>query len=211
MERNECHCQLQYSIPRATIILSEYKNHPSVIHDDTVVSLTALVLMDYGHLYQVIFSSPEQTDEFDYPLSWCVLSAWDIMPAKSFIEVLIKSKAVKFITDKGYERYVSSTQHRILINNHATNLGTVSCETTWPCSNSAQKQIKHWGSFEIASNLEFSSIMGEHTIYSDKELKIHFKIPIVKVPYYQGTYFKKLVQYYKDVITSCSLPCSVSP
>ena len=52
--------------------------------------------------------------------------------------------------------------------------------------------------------------MGEHTFYSDKELKIHSKISIVKVPYYQGTYFQKLVQYYKDVIARRSLPYNVS-
>lgn len=182
-----------------------------VIHEGTEVQLTESVLMDYGHLYQAIFSSPDQTDEFNYALSWYILSAWEVMPAKPFIEVLIKSKALEFRSDPSYEGHICPTQHRILINNHFSNPGLISCETTWSCTNFAQKQIRHWRSFEIATNLEFSSTMGEHIIYSDKALKIHSLIPITEVPYYQGTYFKRLVQYYKDVTASCSLPCSVSP
>ena len=122
---------------RASILLNEYKNPPMVTHEDMEVQLTTSILMDYGHLYQTIFLSGNQTDEFDYALSWCILFAWEVMPSKPFIEVLIKSKALEFRSDLGYEGHACHTQHRILINNHSLNPGLISCETTWSCINSA--------------------------------------------------------------------------
>ena len=63
LERHDCKCVLSYSICKANIDLDKYK--PIVIKfNNESIELSPALLMDYGLLYQLIFSNPEQTDGF---------------------------------------------------------------------------------------------------------------------------------------------------
>ena len=63
LERHDCKCALIYSICKANINLDRYR--PIVIKfNNESMELTPTLLMDYGLLYQLIFSNLEQTDGF---------------------------------------------------------------------------------------------------------------------------------------------------
>ena len=65
--------------------------------------------MDYGVLYQLIFSHPNQTDGFGRKLAVCVLNVF-ICDFK-FVELIIESKPPKWLNDGG----VYPAQHSILL------------------------------------------------------------------------------------------------
>ena len=65
--------------------------------------------MDYGVLYQLIFSHPNQTDGFGRKLAVCVLNVF-ICDFK-FVELIIESKPPKWLNDGG----VYPAQHPILL------------------------------------------------------------------------------------------------
>lgn len=60
-----CQCQLVYSIPRACIDLDEYIPFVKIETKEEDLLLNVLGLLEYGFLYQAIFSNSEQTDFID--------------------------------------------------------------------------------------------------------------------------------------------------
>ena len=63
LERHDYKCALTYSICKANIDLDKYR--PVVIKfNNESIELTPALLMDFGLLYQLIFSHPNQTSGF---------------------------------------------------------------------------------------------------------------------------------------------------
>ena len=89
LEMHDCKCALTYSIYKANIDLDSYKTIIIKFNNESI-ELTPSLLMDYGVLYQLIFSHPNQTDEFGRKLAVCVLNAF-IKDFKS-VELIIESK-----------------------------------------------------------------------------------------------------------------------
>ena len=91
LERHDYKCALTYSICKANIDLDNYK--PIIIKfNNESIELTHFFLMNYGVLYQLIFSHPDQTDGFGRKLTVCVLNAF-IRDFKS-VELIIENKSL---------------------------------------------------------------------------------------------------------------------
>lgn len=68
-------CALTYSICKANMDLDNY--HLVTIRlKNEQIELTSALLMDYGLIYQLIFSNSKQTDGFRRKLTTCVLNAF---------------------------------------------------------------------------------------------------------------------------------------
>ena len=63
LERHDCKCALTYSICKVNIDLDSHKLIIIKFNNESI-ELTLSLLMDYGILYQLIFSNPDQTDGF---------------------------------------------------------------------------------------------------------------------------------------------------
>ena len=107
LERHDCKCTLIHSICKVNINLYSYK--PIVIKfNNESIELTPSLLMDYGVLYQLIFSHPNQTDRFGRKLAICVLNVF--IKYFKLIELIIKNKPSEWSNDGG----VYPAQHLIL-------------------------------------------------------------------------------------------------
>ena len=108
LERHDCKCALTYSICKANIDLDSYK--PIIIKfNNESIELTPSLLMNYGVLYQLIFSNPDQTIGFERKLAVYVLNVF-IRDFKS-VELIIKSKPSEWSNDGG----VYHAQHLIFL------------------------------------------------------------------------------------------------
>ena len=75
LESHDCKCALTYNICKTNIDLDRYR--PTVIKfNNKSIELTPTLLMNYGLLYQLIFSNPEQTDGFGRKLVVCILNVF---------------------------------------------------------------------------------------------------------------------------------------
>ena len=105
--------------------------------------------MDYGVLYQLIFSHPDQTDGFGRKLAVCVLNAF-IKDFKS-VELIIESKPPEWSNDGG----VYLTQHLIILKANQGKYQLFGTESPWPCTKFVlKKQIRYWRSKMISRNLD---------------------------------------------------------
>ena len=105
---HDCKCAFTYGICKANIDLESYMSVVIKFNNESI-ERTPAFLMDYGLLYQLIFSHPDQTDEFGRKLVVCVLNAF-IRDFKS-VELIIKSKPPEWSNDGG----VYPAQHLILL------------------------------------------------------------------------------------------------
>ena len=127
LERYDCKCALTYSISKANIDLDSYR--PIVIKfNNESIKLTLALIMDYGVLYQLIFSHPDQTDGFEKKLAIFVLNTF-IKDFKS-VELLIESKSPKWSNDRG----VYPTQHLIIFKVNQRKHQLFGIEIPWPCT-----------------------------------------------------------------------------
>ena len=108
LERHDYKCALTYSICKANINLDRYRAVVIKFNNESI-ELTSALLMDYGLLYQLIFSHLDQIDGFGRKLVVYVLNAF-IRDFKS-VELIIKSKPPKWSNDGG----VYSAQHLIIL------------------------------------------------------------------------------------------------
>ena len=139
LERHDCKCALTYSISKANIDLDSYK--PIIVKfKNESIELTPL-LMDYGVLYQLIFSHPDQTDGFGRKLAVCVLNAF-IRDFKA-VELIIESKPPEWSNDGG----VYPAQHLIILKVNQRKYQLFGTKSPWPYTKFVlKKQIKHWRS-----------------------------------------------------------------
>nr|CAN70247.1 hypothetical protein VITISV_021083 [Vitis vinifera] len=193
LERHDCKCALTYSICKANIDLDSYK--PIVIKfNNESIELTPTLLMDYGVLYQLIFSHPDQTDKFGRKLAICVLNAF-INDFKS-VELIIESKPPEWSNDGG----VYPAQHLILLKANQRKHQLFGTEDPWPCTKSSlKKQIRHWRSRIIARDLdsEIYSSSNYNLITEDNIQKIISANNFHEVPLLFQTQFTYLVDKYK--------------
>ena len=70
LERYDCKCALTYSICKTNIDLDNYKLIIIKFNNESI-KLTPSLFIDYGILYQLIFSHPDQTDGFGRKLAVC--------------------------------------------------------------------------------------------------------------------------------------------
>ena len=149
LERHDYKCALTYSICKANIDWDNYK--PIIIKfNNESIELTHFFLMNYGVLYQLIFSHPDQTDGFGRKLAVCVLNVF-IRDFKS-VELIIESKPLEWSNDGG----VYLAQHLILLKANQRKHQLFGTESPWPCTKfSLKKQIKHWRSRMISRNLDY--------------------------------------------------------
>ena len=75
LEIHDCKCTLTYNICKTNIDLDRYRYVVIKFNNESIELILAL-LMDYGLLYQLIFSHLDQTDGFERKLAICVLNAF---------------------------------------------------------------------------------------------------------------------------------------
>ena len=108
LERQNIKCTLTYSDCRVNLDLERY--NPMIISfQEQSVELTPTLLMDYGLVYQMIFSNPEQTYNFGRKIARCVLNSF-VQTYKS-IELLVESKP----PERSFNGGVYPTQHLIYL------------------------------------------------------------------------------------------------
>ena len=108
LKRHDCKCAFTYSICKANIDLDSYKLIIIKFNNESI-ELTSFLLMDYGVLYQLIFSNPDQTDGFGRKLAVCVLN--DFIRDFKSVELIIESKPPEWSNDGS----VYLAQHLILL------------------------------------------------------------------------------------------------
>ena len=150
--------------------------------------------MDYGVLYQLIFSHPDQTDGFGRKLAVCVLNAF-IRDFK-LVELIIESKPPDWLNDGG----VYPAKHLILLKANKRKYQLFGIEIPLPCTKfSLKKEIRHWRSRMIARNLDYEIYCSSNynLIAEDNIQKIISATNFPEVPFLFQTQFTYLVDKYK--------------
>ena len=112
LERHDYKCALTYSICKANINLDRYRAVVIKFNNESI-ELTPALLMDYGLLYQLIFSHPDQTNGFGRKLAVYVLNV--LIQDFKLVELIIESKPPEWSNDENF--YLA--QHLILLkSNH---------------------------------------------------------------------------------------------
>ena len=158
------------------------------------IELTSALLMDYGLLYQLIFSHPDQTDGFGRKLAICVLNAF--IRNFKLVELISESKPLEWSNDEG----VYPTQHLILLKANHRKHQLFGIEILRPCTKvSLKKQIRHWRLRMIARTLTLRFIVFLTIISSLKTIlkKIISTNVFPKVPLLFQIQFSYLVDKYK--------------
>ena len=97
LEIHDCKSALTYSICKANIDLDKYR--PIVIKFNNESIELTFALMDYGLLYQLIFSNLKQTDGFGRKSAVCILNVF--IREFKLVELIIESKPPKWSNDGG--------------------------------------------------------------------------------------------------------------
>ena len=135
--------------------------------------------MDYGLLYQLIFSHLDQTDGFGRKLAICVLNAF--IRNFKLVELIIESKPLEWSNDEG----VYPAQHLILLKANQRKYQLFGTENPWLCTKFVlKKQIRYWRSKMISRNLDYEicSSSNYNLIIEDNIQKIISSTNIPEVP-----------------------------
>ncbi|GLT29445.1 hypothetical protein SLA2020_043140 [Shorea laevis] len=135
LDRYDCQCQLVYSICRVCLDLSSYEPI-QFLYEGEIIELTPQLLLDYGFLYQLIFTKMADTELVGRKFAIAVLES---MPP-NYIEALIQSKAPEW---KG--RHLLPAQHKIILRRRSSLPRLYRDVQAWPSTTqSLTKQLRHW-------------------------------------------------------------------
>lgn len=204
LSRSDCKCHLTYSIGRAGINMSLFEDI-NLKYNGKPLIITPQTLLDYGFLYQIVFTNPDQASSFGRKLSDAVSQSFKM--GKKFVTAFITSKAPEW-TFKNETLFQYPAQHEILLHSSFRNKYTTLYwdEFPWPCSITFQRQIRHWRCRVIACvfHPDNDSDLSDdrHNLISESATQRIISPSFLEfTPLHAPSTFTHLVDFYKQKIS----------
>ena len=173
-----CNCNRNFTISRACIDL-QYYQPINLAFKGEVLILTPEILLDYGLVYQLIYSDPSQASNFGRKVNLSLTQGFKLN--KKFADAIFISKAPEWISRGN----VIPAQHYVNIhyqNRRPTLLSSPLVQSDI-CGEPIIKQIKHWRARVISRDFEaYPNNMG-HLIAADSLHQIFCSKKIDPLPF----------------------------
>jgi hypothetical protein len=163
------------------------------------VEITEVTLLDFGHIQQIIFHDPEDTNRFGRKIAACVLNS--MADQGTAVEAVVESKLPEW-TSTGQ---LIPAYHNIHVNTNPANTllrRIFHCENDdpWICeSNSIRKQIRHATAFTISEGFHYGDLYayGKAPLVCEdlfQKIRSHDHLPELCFQFETG--YNNLVSYY---------------
>ncbi|THG09257.1 hypothetical protein TEA_011782 [Camellia sinensis var. sinensis] len=180
-----CQCNLDFSICLSQINLATFEPLEIEIRGETRY-LTSPKLLDYGFVSRLIFTDPDQTDNFGHKLAHAVLCVME--EHHPYVEALIDSKLPEW-----KEIWCNPAKHKMYLRGTSTFPGYPGLlnRRHWPCRRfSLKDQLNKWRKFARNSLLAYNGNYG-HLVCEDRHQKIHCNLAIPRYPFSKETFIDK--------------------
>ncbi|THG06969.1 hypothetical protein TEA_022884 [Camellia sinensis var. sinensis] len=177
-----CQCNLDFSICLCQINLATFEPLEIEIRGETRY-LTAPKLLDYGFVSRLIFTDPDQTDNFGHKLAHAALCVME--EHHPYVEALINSKLPEW-----KEIWCNPAKHKMYLRGTFTFPGYPGLlnRRPWPCRRfSLKDQLNKWRKFARISLLAYNGNYG-HLVCEDRHQKIHCNLAIPGYPFSKETF-----------------------